>query len=236
MRVNFHQRGASIVGSLDEPRPYGITQFNMKGGLNGEIFWDNRFPAGNPKSAIRSGRVQKRCLFHLLPQWKNVRPNLVAKSLGQLDSHVHCPSWKRRLKLGAQFQPPFPGGTMNMAVELSKTLRDEIWAHVLPLGQEVEQAAFLYATASDGRFRVTGWEPVVPEDFTIQTSFHIELSDAVRARLIKRAHDRSASLVEIHSHLGPWAAQFSPSDLAGFEEWVPHVRWRLKGKPYGAFV
>src|SRR5207249_4867030 len=100
----------------------------------------------------------------------------------------------------------------------------------------VEQAAFLYATATDGRFQVTGWEPVLPEDFTIQTSFHIELSDPLRAWVIKRAHDLNASLVEIHSHLGPWAAQFSPSDLAGFEEWVPHVRWRLKGRPYGAFV
>jgi hypothetical protein len=26
------------------------------------------------------------------------------------------------------------------------------------------------------------------------------------------------------------------SDLLGFEEWVPHVRWRLQGRPYAALV
>jgi len=29
---------------------------------------------------------------------------------------------------------------------------------------------------------------------------------------------------------------FSPSDIAGFREFVPHIHWRLKGKPYGAVV
>jgi len=70
----------------------------------------------------------------------------------------------------------------------------------------------------------------------IQTSYHIELADVVRARVIKRAHDLGATLIEMHSHLGKWPAQFSPSDIAGFHEWVPHVRWRLKGKPYAALV
>jgi hypothetical protein len=43
--------------------------------------------------------------------------------------------------------------------------------------------------------------------------------------------------VEVHSHRGKgWHAQFSPSDLSGFREFVPHVRWRLKGLPYCALV
>jgi hypothetical protein len=32
------------------------------------------------------------------------------------------------------------------------------------------------------------------------------------------------------------APEFSGSDIAGFGEWVPHVRWRLRGRPYVALV
>ena len=29
---------------------------------------------------------------------------------------------------------------------------------------------------------------------------------------------------------------FSPSDLWGFQAWVPHLFWRLRGRPYAALV
>ena len=125
---------------------------------------------------------------------------------------------------------------MKAVIELAKPIRDAVWTHLLPRKQEVEQAAFLYATVFEGSFHVIQWEPVFTDDFVIQTSFHIELVDAVRARVIKRAHDLGGALIEMHSHLGKWPAQFSPSDIAGFDEWVPHVRWRLKGRPYAALV
>lgn len=61
------------------------------------------------------------------------------------------------------------------------------------------------------------------------------LSDEMRAEIIRWAWAEEASLVEAHSHaFGP--AQFSPSDLEGLEEWVPHLWWRLRGRPYGAIV
>lgn len=79
-------------------------------------------------------------------------------------------------------------------------------------------------------------------DFSFQSAFHIALTDEAQARLIKRAWDLRAAFVELHSHVGfdsksaaPVAA-FSPSDLSGFEEFVPHVRWRLRGAPYVAIV
>jgi hypothetical protein len=125
---------------------------------------------------------------------------------------------------------------MTAAVLIEPQMRNAVWRHLLPPEQEVEQAAFLYATVTDKQFQITDWEPLVTPDFVIQTSFHIELTDGVRARVIKRAHDSGLALLEIHSHLGKWLAQFSPSDLAGFQDWVPHVRWRLRGKPYGALV
>ncbi len=46
-----------------------------------------------------------------------------------------------------------------------------------------------------------------------------------------------AALVDIHSHVSDaYPAQFSPSDISGLREWVPHIWWRLKGKPVLAVV
>lgn len=80
-------------------------------------------------------------------------------------------------------------------------------------------------------------------DFAFQSAYHIALTDEAQARLIKRAWDLRAAFVELHSHVAsdsgseaPVAAAFSPSDLSGFEEFVPHVRWRLRGAPYVAIV
>ena len=65
---------------------------------------------------------------------------------------------------------------------------------------------------------------------------HLELNDETRAKVIKRAHDLGASILELHSHLGRRQARLSPSDLAGFRDFVPHVLWRLKHLPYFAVV
>jgi len=115
-----------------------------------------------------------------------------------------------------------------------------IMAHLLQSDTWNEQAAFVYAKAEDGDagliISFIEWEPIYPQDFAYHTEFYLELSDKKRAQIIKQAHDLDASLVEWHSHplLGP--AAFSKSDLLGFKEFVPHVMWRLKGRPYAAVV
>jgi hypothetical protein len=102
--------------------------------------------------------------------------------------------------------------------------------------EDVEHAAFLFTEpAGAAQLRVAELYRVPPEDFAFQSSYHIELSDAVRAHVIKRAWDIGGSLIEAHSHLGGPAA-FSKSDLHGFLDWVPHVRWRLANRPYIALV
>jgi len=63
------------------------------------------------------------------------------------------------------------------------------------------------------------------------------LTDGALARVIKTAWDDNAALVEFHSHTNPrFPAAFSPSDLDGLEEMLPHVWWRLRGRPYVAVV
>ncbi len=123
---------------------------------------------------------------------------------------------------------------------LSPPLYAALWDHLLPTNHRVEEAAFVCAARepTDGAdvFRAVEWLPVPPEGFETRSAVHFELTDAMRAAVIKRAHDLGASLVEFHSHTGRWPAAFSPSDRAGFREFVPHVWWRLKGLPYLAVV
>jgi len=63
----------------------------------------------------------------------------------------------------------------------------------------------------------------------------VQLEDKMRPKIIKMAFDMDTAIVELHSHMYE-PAKFSPSDFEGFEEFVPHVRWRLNGKPYAAIV
>jgi hypothetical protein len=58
----------------------------------------------------------------------------------------------------------------------------------------------------------------------------------MRPEIISWASQTDACLVEVHSHGERGTAGFSPSDVWGFEEWVPHVRWRLRARPYAAVV
>ncbi len=125
-------------------------------------------------------------------------------------------------------------------LDIPREVQKTIWAHLLPNLFIREQAAFAYTQRQTLKgteiFQLLDWLPIPPEGFVSQTRFHIELRDEMKALAIKRAHDLGASLVELHSHLGRWPAEFSTSDLLGFEEFVPHVWWRLKGHPYLALV
>jgi len=102
-----------------------------------------------------------------------------------------------------------------------------------------EQLAFLLAVPTDRQpltLRVDALHCVPPEGFLIQTPYHLSLKDETRATMTKWAWDHGASLIEAHSHLGDLDAAFSPTDLTGLREFVPHIWWRLQGRPYAALV
>ncbi|MCC6206438.1 MAG: hypothetical protein IT533_15700 [Hyphomicrobiales bacterium] len=123
---------------------------------------------------------------------------------------------------------------------LTPELHTALWAHLLPEDNRREQAAFLFCrvTAAGGQLALDAIEAAFLEagDFAAQYSDYIELTDECRIGLIKRAHRLGAALAEFHSHPGPWPAAFSPSDRRGLSETVPHMRWRLSGRPYLAVV
>ena len=117
---------------------------------------------------------------------------------------------------------------------------EELYEHLLPKGSWREEAAFLYVHRRDdsatSKFDCVEVEKLKPDDFVAHHSDYIELEDSARIRLIKRAHALGASLVELHSHPGPWPAAFSEADRAGLRDTVPHMFWRLQQRPYLAIV
>jgi len=102
----------------------------------------------------------------------------------------------------------------------------------------IEQVGFFLADfdIEGSVFVVREFRPMPPEAFEYQSAYHVTLRDEMRPEIIKWAWDADACLVEVHSHGDEGIASFSPSDLYGFDEWVPHVRWRLRGRPYAAIV
>lgn len=129
---------------------------------------------------------------------------------------------------------------MKAILKLPAGLFEELMGHLLPPHGRREEAAFLFVAMNRSEdlvsFDVAEVAKLSPTDFDAQMGDYLELSDKARAGLIKRAHDLSASLVEIHSHIGPYPAAFSHSDRIGLQETVPHMWWRLSKRPYLAIV
>lgn len=127
-----------------------------------------------------------------------------------------------------------------MVLEMPLARYQKLKTHLLPRRCQAEEAAFLFCQSvpAEGSERFSFLESyLVPvTDFIHRSLFALELSDLCRARVIKRAHQLSASLIEIHSHPLGLRTLFSSSDLIGFADFVPHVWWRLKGRPYAAIV
>src|ERR671925_1507200 len=118
---------------------------------------------------------------------------------------------------------------------ISRDVYDALGGH---LCARAEQVGFFLAEArpEERVFALREWRPVPPEGLEHQSDVHVSLTDKMRSEVIKWAWDSGLSLVEAHSH-GKWGpAKFSSSDRWGFNEWVPHLWWRLQRRPYAAIV
>ena len=128
----------------------------------------------------------------------------------------------------------------HLKLYIPKKIRADIWKHLLPARLVSEETAFMFVSHESKKgtevFKCLDWCPVPSDGYHLQSAYNIELSDKMRAKVIKQAFDINASLVEFHSHIAKWPAQFSASDFMGFQEFVPHIWWRLKGRPYLAIV
>ena len=112
--------------------------------------------------------------------------------------------------------------------------------HLVPRCPKSEEAAFLFCRVQQTKiameFHFLDTHVVGPSEFNYKSLYGIELTDGCRAAVIKHAHDLNASLLELHSHPRSAVPEFSASYRSGFAEFVPHVWWRLKNKPYAAIV
>ncbi len=129
---------------------------------------------------------------------------------------------------------------MKITLHFPTGVYEDILTHLLPENPRVEEAAFVFAHAKklsgETRFEVIETEKLAAKDFAVQHEIYLELTDEARQRMIKKAHNLKASIVEMHSHVGKWPAEFSGSDRSGLRETVPHMWWRLSKRPYGAIV
>lgn len=139
---------------------------------------------------------------------------------------------------------------LNFVRSIAHRLREGYWMANFVIGSDLyealrghldaraEQVGFFLADwrPDERRFVLRDWRTISLEGFEHQSNFHVSLTDEVRGEVIKWAWDSGACLIEAHSH-GRWGpAKFSSSDLWGFDKWVPHLWWRLRGRPYAALV
>ncbi|MBZ5625116.1 MAG: ThiF family adenylyltransferase [Acidobacteriia bacterium] len=103
--------------------------------------------------------------------------------------------------------------------------------------RKTEQVVFLLLAPAPNGLNVFDIYPVPPDELVSESRLHAEVSEEAQAKIIKVVADRKLLLGEIHSHPGcRQDTGFSPSDLAGFDDFVPHIFWRLRAKQYVALV
>ncbi len=127
---------------------------------------------------------------------------------------------------------------MQVIIKIDTFSYGEIRKHLLQ--NDLEQVCFLYyENIFDGVkiiLDIKDYYLVVPNEYAYQSGFHVEIKESCQTKIIKTAWDKKLSLGEIHSHPTSLRAFFSQSDLLGFQEFVPHIWWRLKKGPYLAIV
>lgn len=127
-----------------------------------------------------------------------------------------------------------------MRITLSAAQWASLRDHLLRASLE-EHIAIAYSEYSEeivgGAFLAKEIWLAAEPDYEHQSEYRVELTDEALAAVIKRAWDSRLSIVEFHSHPGASSQTcFSPSDIAGLADLVPHIFWRLKGVPYAAVV
>jgi hypothetical protein len=129
---------------------------------------------------------------------------------------------------------------MYVSVNICREDYKAILRHLFPKEESRERVCFIFASTIKSAgllsFTLKDWYAVKANQYKYQSRGYVELKDLMRGKIIKKAFDVNASIIEVHSHPYDTPAKFSYSDKEGFKEFVPHVWWRLRGKPYAALV
>ncbi len=123
----------------------------------------------------------------------------------------------------------------------SEDLYQRIVGHLIERQGDIESFAFAFAKKlqhpnGNEEFACVDVMLVSPDHVEHDSQYHSVISDAILSDVFKRAHDLNASIVEFHTHLDPFPAEFSDTDWEGIEDTAKHALWRLRGNPYIAVV
>lgn len=103
-----------------------------------------------------------------------------------------------------------------------------------------EQGCFLFVgrtiNTSSIELKVRDIHIIEATGWSYQSSFHLELDEKEKVKVMLKARQHDSDLIECHSHRLDGSSTFSPSDVHGLEEFVQYVWWKLSGKIYGAIV
>jgi hypothetical protein len=105
---------------------------------------------------------------------------------------------------------------VTVVIQMPSDAYHQLERHLIRGVNANEEAAFVFAHFDErtGALTLVDLYLVPPKGFVVQLPYHFELSDETRAYVIKRAHDLSTSLIEIHSHTGLGKPRFSPSEAS----------------------
>lgn len=127
---------------------------------------------------------------------------------------------------------------MSVVVRIDDLMYKEVRSHLLQ--NDLEHVCFLYYRSifNKGNYvmDVQDFYIVPAHEYDCQYEFHVSLKEECQSKIIKKAWDKKLSIGEIHSHPASMRAKFSATDISGFQDFVPHIWWRLKKGPYFALV
>src|ERR1700692_4189607 len=124
---------------------------------------------------------------------------------------------------------------MSRTIVIPANVADTLQRHLFQ--NDVEQGAFLFAeikqTLLSMHLLVKDYYLVPVDGWEVQENVYLQMKDSERAKIMKMARDRNLCAIDCHSH--PHAAAnvwFSPSDVAGINEFAQYAKWKLPGKPF----
>ena len=128
-----------------------------------------------------------------------------------------------------------------VVLSASEDLYQRIVGHLIERQGDIESFAFAFAKKlqqpnGNEEFACVDVMLIPPDQVEHDSQYHSVMSDAILSDVFKKAHELNASIVEFHTHLGPFPAEFSDTDWEGTEEIARHALWRLRGNPYIAVV
>jgi hypothetical protein len=115
----------------------------------------------------------------------------------------------------------------------------EFWEMAMAHARGAPERVMFAAASDEGAGELELTEAFLVSDDDLEPGpWCVQLEDVTQQRVLQWASGTAGAIVEMHSHLGRFGdpAQMSPTDVQGLRTWVPHVRWRLRGRPYVALV